>query len=88
MPDKDNEIEVNIEDLRARILELEETNEALKGENESLKAENTKSKERIDSLVETNSKLYLKVSTKIEETDTSKKDPFEDILNELKNNIK
>lgn len=83
--------EKNIEDLRNQIVELQSQLETLKGENDSLKADNDAKKQRIDSLLETNSKLYLKVSTPVEETETpepTQQDLIDNLVNEFAKHIK
>ena len=83
--------EKQIEDLRNEIVELKSQLEALKGENDSLKADNDAKKQRIESLVDTNSKLYLKGSTKVEDTETpepTQQDLIDNLVKEFAKHIK
>lgn len=83
--------EKQIEDLRNEIIELKSKVEALQGENDALKSDNDAKKQRIESLLDTNSKLYLKVSTPVEETETpetTQQDLIDNLVKEFAKHIK
>ena len=69
------------EEMRARIVELEEANKNLTSELESLKTSNDEKDKKIVSLQEHNQKLFLKVTTPIEKTPVEKTD--EELVNDV-----
>ena len=77
-----------IEELRARVVELEAEKEALTGERDALKNDIKAKDERINSLIDSNSKLFQKVTTKVEIEEPKKTLSYEENIAKLCENWK
>lgn len=77
---------MNEEELRAKVVELEEKLKELASENENFKNAISEKDERINSLQEHNQKLFMKVTTPIvteENKEKTQDEKLEDLCSEI-----
>lgn len=72
-----------LEQARTLILELQDKVRDLEGERDALKSDNAAKDEKIDTLRNENSRLYMRCTTRVENQEAEKPKTQDDLINEL-----